>query len=75
MNNDISSHRLPSSPQIVEISCKEIIVSLSFMVRVPSSFPLSLIETPPIEIVASLPLLESGHCSLVPRKKNSSISL
>ena len=75
MNNDVSSHRLPSSPQIVETSCKEIIISLSSIVRVPLLFPLSLIETPPIEIVASLLLLESGYHSLVPRKKDGSISL
>ena len=43
MNNDASSHRSPSLPQIVETPRKEIIVLSSFKVRVPSS-PLSLIK-------------------------------
>ena len=75
MNDDVSSQGSPALPQIVETPHKEIIVPSSSKVRVPSLSSLSLIETPPREIATSSPLPESGHCPLVPRKKDGSISL
>jgi hypothetical protein len=75
MNDDASLQGSLALPQIVETPHKEIIVPSSSKVRVPSLSSLSLIETPPREIVTSSPLPESGHCPLVPRKKDGSISL
>jgi hypothetical protein len=75
MNYNVSSQGSLALPQIVEILRKEITVLLLSKIRVPSSSSLSLIETPPREVVASSSLPESGYHPLVPRKKDNSVSL
>jgi len=82
MNTGASSRGSSPLSPIVETPRKEVVVpsskvvgSSSSEIVAPSSSPLSVMETPSKEIVASSPPPESGHRPLVPRKKDGSWNL